>query len=264
MGAAMLTVNVGASAHVKPVVTFYRFIPECRPPMRADRSAGGTLPTRAFRYCEPVASASGFGWYLFPPIDFTVVWDGSAVTWTYAGANDWYALTSAQFPGFKKYFGETAPTGIAPFAPAFLTFDPHLNMLQIWSGYVAQTKEDWSLLVRPVVNVSRTEQFCGFDAIIETDHWFGPLFTNIKFLKPDIPIHFRTDFPFLQLQPLPREVYSDATLNDFKVVPNLAMLSEQDWAHYHETVIKPNSQRPRTLGRYAVAVRKRRKQNLVA
>jgi hypothetical protein len=57
------------------IITFHRFIPQCRPPMRADRSAGGTLPTRAFRYCEPVASASSFGWYLFPAMDFTVIWD---------------------------------------------------------------------------------------------------------------------------------------------------------------------------------------------
>jgi hypothetical protein len=64
-------------ANSSSVITFHRFIPQSRPPMRADRSAGGTLPTRAFRYCEPVASASAFGGYLFPPINFTVVWDGT-------------------------------------------------------------------------------------------------------------------------------------------------------------------------------------------
>ena len=34
-----------------PRVTFYRMIPDARLPQRADRSAAGSLPTRAFRYC---------------------------------------------------------------------------------------------------------------------------------------------------------------------------------------------------------------------
>ena len=40
------------SAASPPLVTFYRFIPDCRMPQRADSSAAGSMPTRAFRYCE--------------------------------------------------------------------------------------------------------------------------------------------------------------------------------------------------------------------
>ena len=39
-----------------PIVTFFRFVPECRLPMRADRSAAGTMPTRSqydFSYAHP-------------------------------------------------------------------------------------------------------------------------------------------------------------------------------------------------------------------
>src|SRR4051794_10697026 len=43
-----------------PLVTFHRFIPQARLPQRADRSAIGTMPTRAFRYCEAIVSASAF------------------------------------------------------------------------------------------------------------------------------------------------------------------------------------------------------------
>ena len=55
-----------------PLVTFHRFIPTARLPQRADRSAAGSLPTRAFRYCEPATSASGYGYYVFPPISFSL------------------------------------------------------------------------------------------------------------------------------------------------------------------------------------------------
>ena len=40
------------------LVTFHRLIPNARLPQRADRSAAGTLPTRAYRYCEPATTAS--------------------------------------------------------------------------------------------------------------------------------------------------------------------------------------------------------------
>src|SRR5690348_4003087 len=59
-----------------PIVHFYRLIDEARLPQRADRSAAGTLPTRAYRYCEAVTSASGFGWWIFPPTDLQFMWDG--------------------------------------------------------------------------------------------------------------------------------------------------------------------------------------------
>ena len=86
-----------------PLITFYRAIPECRAPIRADTSVLGTLPSRGFQYCEALRSASSFGWYVFPPIDFTLQWDGSQVNWTYRGARAWYSLTSAQFPGYAGY-----------------------------------------------------------------------------------------------------------------------------------------------------------------
>ena len=76
------------------LVTFHRMVPSARLPQRADRSAAGSLPTRAFRYCEPATSASGFGYYMFPPIGFSVIWDGYNMSWTFEGAGDWFPLKS--------------------------------------------------------------------------------------------------------------------------------------------------------------------------
>ena len=72
-----------------PAVTFYTAIPGSRAPMRADPSVLGTLPARGFQYCEALRVASSFGWYVFPPIDFTLQWDGSQIIWTYRGAKAW-------------------------------------------------------------------------------------------------------------------------------------------------------------------------------
>ena len=54
------------------VCRFYRLIAEAPDPRRADRSADGMIPVRAYRYCEAIATASGFGWYLFPPMSFSL------------------------------------------------------------------------------------------------------------------------------------------------------------------------------------------------
>ena len=82
-------IAASASAQIQhdgPIATFYRLVPECRLPIRADRAAAGTMPTRAFRYCEPMTSASAFGWYVFPPITFSLMWEGGAeIFWTYKG-----------------------------------------------------------------------------------------------------------------------------------------------------------------------------------
>ena len=93
---ADVTTEPKAPAKV-PRVVFHRLIPTARMPQRADRSAAGTLPTRAFRYCEPVVTASAFGYYVFPPISFSLVWDGSEFIWTYEGAGEWMPLRTAQF-----------------------------------------------------------------------------------------------------------------------------------------------------------------------
>jgi len=75
-----------------PVVRFYRLIDEARFPQRADRSAAGTLPTRAYRYCQPATSAAGFGWWVFPPADLQFLWDGHDIFWQRTGGADWLPL----------------------------------------------------------------------------------------------------------------------------------------------------------------------------
>src|SRR5258708_13169488 len=88
-----------------PLVTFYRFIPECRVPQRADSSAAGSMPTRAFRFCEAIRVASAFGWYLFPPIGLSLMWDGGTdVSWTYEGAHACLPPQTAHFPPLAAHF----------------------------------------------------------------------------------------------------------------------------------------------------------------
>ena len=226
--------------------------------MRADASVLGTLPTRGFQYCEALRSASSFGWYVFPPIDFTLQWDGSQVIWTYRGAKGWYPLTSAQFPGYAAMFDRIAPARLRGFAPPFLTAVPEPGGIQVWTGLFIESAEDWSVLVRTPANLPRSLSFDQYEGIVETDRWFGPLFTNLRLVKTDVPIHFTTETPLLQVQPLHRRTYAEEVSNGFVVIGDPASFPARAWDRYEETIVKPNIE-PQPAGAYATTVRRRRR-----
>ena len=119
-----------------PLVEFFQMVPNPRPPARADRAVGGVIPARALRYCEAITSASAFGWYVFLPISFKVVWDGHDMLWTYDGVQEWLPLTrdAVQYPHFSEQFNEIAPPSVRGFSPPFLTSSIPAGGLQVWTG----------------------------------------------------------------------------------------------------------------------------------
>lgn len=242
-----------------PAITFYTAIPGCRSPIRADPSVLGTLPARGFQYCEALRAASSFGWYVFPPIDFTLQWDGSQVIWTYRGAKAWYPLTSAQFPGYQARFDRVAPRRLRGFSPPFLTAMTEPGIVQVWTGLMIESAEDWSVLVRPPANLPRNLAYDLYEGIVETDRWFGPLFTNIRLIKTDRPVHFSTEIPLVQVQPLRRSAYADEVLKNFSLIADPGAFSEEAWSRYEQTIVKPNLDPQRPVAAYAASVRRRRK-----
>jgi hypothetical protein len=242
-----------------PPVTFYGAVPGYRAPMRADASVLGTLPSRGFQYCEALRAASSFGWYVFPPIDFTLQWDGSQILWTYRAAKAWYPLTSAQFPGFAAEFDRRAPKRLRGFAPPFLTAVPEPGVVQVWTGLFVESAENWSILVRPPANLPRNLAFDLYEGIVESDRWFGPLFTNLRLIKTDVPITFSTETPLVQVQPLQRGTYADEVSNRFGLVRSMGDFPAEAWSRYEESIVKPNLQPARAVGAYAAEVRRRKR-----
>jgi hypothetical protein len=244
------------------LVSFFIVIPGAAPPQRADRSAGGTLPTRAFRYCEPLTSASSFGWWVFPPITFSLLFDGTEVMWTFEGAEGWYPLSNAaQFPGFAAQFDKVVPADMRGYSPPFLSAFMEPGIVQIWSGLIARTAPGFSLLVRPVANFARSQGYQLYEGIVETDSWFGPLFTNVRLTRTDVPIEFKAGLPLFQIQPVPRSLYEGELLDDFTIVDGISGWTAADFDGYRATVIAPNLVKDRPPGRHAVKIRRRRKQS---
>lgn len=234
------------------ICQFYRLIPGIPPPQPADRSALGTLPVNAYRYCEAVASASGFGWYLFPPMNFALMLVDDELFWTDDKSSGWEPLRGVQFPDFKRTFGAMAPPGLADLAPPFLVPGSSPGAVQIWSGYLARTAPGWALLSRNVANYQRMQPYRNLEGIVETESWFGPLFTNIRLTRTNASVEFHMRRPLFQVQPIRQECYRDPA---FELVEAEEM-AECDWARFAATV-KPNTEQMRRLGHYAVASRKR-------
>ncbi len=251
--------NSTESSVQDPTVTFYRAIPQSFEPMRADRSALGVIPTAAFQYCEALTSASAFGWYVFPPMTVHLQYDGTDMLWSHDDSDTWFPLTSEHFPAFPEHFDAAAPEDIKGYAPPFLTRTFFPGVVQIWSGLFVRTAPGWSLLVRPPVNLPRSQSFECYEGILEADRWFGPLFINLRLTATDRPIEINHKRPLMQVQPLLRQTYADQNLRAFRVVDDLASLTPEEWNGYRETIVKPNRGHYRSVGAYAASVRKRGK-----
>jgi hypothetical protein len=241
------------------IIKFYRLIEDTPKPQRADRSAGGLIPTRAFRYCEPMTTASAFGWYIFPPMDFSVLWNGSEIFWQYGDMDNWLPLEAAQYPYFSTEFDQKCPTALQGYAPPFISRASESGVLKIWSGLLAKTQPDWSILVRQPANLPTHSAYEHYEGIIETDRWFGPLFTNLRLRKTDIPITFKREMPLIQIQPLHRQTYAENILKNFEFAEDMTEFETDDWDDYKATVVDPGPAQERARGLYAKASRKARK-----
>ena len=215
---------------------------------------------RAFRYCEPIRTASQLGWYIFPPMDFSLMWDGTRIYWTCEGAPDWMDLDSAQFPEFPEHFNAHAPEGVQGYSPPFLASTLQGGVLQIWSGLVARTAPGWCLLVRNPANIPRVHHAEGFEGVVETDRWFGPLFTNLRLTKTDTRVDFRRDHPLFQIQPIHRSMLDNRLSQRVEKVASIDEMTDKDWDDYRATIVERVGDK-RVPGDYAKTSRKMRKRD---
>ena len=248
--------TVDFAADHEPLVRFIRAIPEGRDPIRADRSALGTIPAAAFQYCEAVTSASAYGYYVFLPRTVWLRWDGTDSYYTHEGETEWLPVKNDLYPGSEEWFDPFAPEDIKGYCPPWVAQTLATGVIQLWTGLFMRTREGWSSLARPLANVPRSKHYEVYEGLVETDRWFGPLFINVRMTAIDAPVELTADRPLFQIQPLRRDTYADKELKTMQVAPRLADMTEQEWDRYRTSIVNPNKT-PRAPGAYAVSVRKR-------
>lgn len=245
-------------------VTFHRVYPAAIPPMRADKAALGIMPTMAFRHCEPMRTASAFGWYIFPPEDISLKWNGSDIF--HKQDEEWVPLSYAHLPGFLEYWDEHAPPDLQGLAPHFLSRLQVPGYLQIWSGLLCSTRAESSLLIRPPVNMRGSNFYSCFEGLVESDRFKPfPLFINIQLIATDVVIEIPKMVPLFQVQPLLRATYGEEA-HRFAERDGLGLMADgqpamtaANWAGYRKTIrVEAPNEAPES-GQYAVTTRKRTK-----
>jgi hypothetical protein len=113
--------------------------------------------------------------------------------------------------------------------------------------------------VRGPANLPAPGGYAVYEGIVESNRWFGPLFTNLRLTRTGVPVRLAADFPLLQVQPLPRAAYAEETLGASEFVADLDGFGPADWADYQTSVAGPSANPDRPFGAYAAAARKRRR-----
>jgi Family of unknown function (DUF6065) len=211
----------GGSAAIEAsasIVEFYSLYPDVRGPELASPDLRGAMPARAARVCAPMTVASGFGWYVYPPVDFAVRWDGRCAEWSLLEENEptgWLSLSGgvtgrlpaapdalraapdrfqADFDVFDKYGG-------VPFIEA----DPHDGQtLEVITGVLARTPPGWWLLVRDVPNRPHGRDHQILEGMVETDWYRAYLPTMVRLNRQNATVRFHRRAPIMAVQPIPR------------------------------------------------------------
>lgn len=239
-----------------PLITFYRVLPGLAP-RRGTPCAIGTLPTRAFQYCEAARQGSALGYYVFLPKTFQLEWDGgTGGLWSFDDGAIWHPLTTAAFPDSMATFDAVAPEWCKGFCPPFITFTEFSGAVQIWTGWFARTAPGYSLLVKGRTNIGQPRAYEVLEGVVDTDEWFGPLFAIVRLITPGVPIVFDAITPFLQVLPLHRASYANDVQNRF-LVQDADAISPELWRAYERSLIVPAMRNPER-GHYAKGARRRR------
>jgi len=200
-----------------PTVEFFSYYENAPLPRPASTDAMGTLPVRAVQYCLPLKAASGNGFYLYPPFDFAVRWDGvrSDFAWLDGDGNirEWLPLDSGNavyHPSAADVLAAVPPdrAGVLgevldPEGPSFISADPRApQTLEILTGIVVRTQPGWVSAVRSVANWASPRPFTVLDGVVETDWYRNDVPTTIRLNQPG-EARFHRHLPLAQLQVVP-------------------------------------------------------------
>ncbi|MFK4272134.1 DUF6065 family protein [Streptomyces milbemycinicus] len=189
------------------------------PPTVADSAALGTAAFRAVSYCEPFRAASAYGWYLYPPLDCFVKWDGASFRWLAEGYPDWLPLTEVAAQTMLRVRDGEAPDDDPVLGLPVFSAAPEPGLLQVWTGLIARTPPEWSLLVRGVPNLPGSLTYEVQDGLLESGWWHGPLVGNLRFRRTDEVVRLSRRYPLFAVQPVPSEAYQSRTLRQMEFVP---------------------------------------------
>jgi hypothetical protein len=230
-----------------PSVEFYVFDSAARPPEPASATVLGSLPSRAVQLCAPLTDASGFGWYLFPPVDFALRWDGQTMDFSRLADNEpagWQSLAGghpltlaeeeealqrapdrfkAEFGVFDMLDGQFS----------FIDADPRLGSnCEITLAVTARTPPGWSLLIRSPANWAHPRHHQVLEGVVDTEWYGAKLPVIVRLLDAGQVVRFYRNLPIAVAQPVPRVALEASQRAAGQVVLGIENFPDEAWERY--------------------------------
>lgn len=201
-----------------PRAEFFSIYDGARLPSPASDDLMGAMPVRAAQFCLPLKAASGLGFYLYPPVDFAVRWDGrsSELSWLddVGRATEWRPLEGGA-DVFLPDSGTARAAVPEPRRPVldsvmhaegipFVNADPRAPaQMEITTGLVVRTPQGWGSLVGGLANWTASRDHQVLQGFVETDWYrtFVPII--VRLTTPGAEVRFFQHLPMAQLQVLP-------------------------------------------------------------
>ncbi len=221
---------------------FVRMVKSAPDVVKADGTNLGMMPARAMKYCEPLVTASRQGWYVYPPVDFYLMWTGSEVLYKLGADGEWTLLDRLYLTDFVEDYQKLCPEGLEDYYPPFLDVFPEGDIIQIGTGYSLIGDEGQCHWVRGPINLPSNAGYDCFEAMIDSSWFCSPLFINVKLRKQDVPISFPRHRPLLQVLQLPNTILPKTPIVQPEIT-EMDSTSEEFWQAWARSYDKRNGGR---------------------
>src|SRR5574343_1009874 len=172
----------------------------------SDNSADGTMPARAFRYCEAMRLASGAGVTVGAAMDFDLMHDPGTndIIWRHfvdGVPTDWEPLQPSAWPEeWEARWNAVAPPELAGKAPPMLTALREPMTIQLVLGVAVANEPELGIWVRGPANLA-PGGIDWYEGILNGDGG-RLLFINGRLRASNQIIAIRTGPPLVQLVPI--------------------------------------------------------------
>lgn len=177
----------------------------------AEKTLQGTANESGVKWCGPYTNANKMGWWLYPPQDLDVVWNGGKDFWVnhvteYQPTDAVFVRTLVQ-PGDQVNPDKWCPLDSG--RTKYTWGDVDVGTAQIWTGCVLQTPPGWCIQVRSPINC-RPQPYYIQEGILETDWMQYDIWINLVFTEVGKLVKLRRQQwpPLAQLIPVRREAYN--------------------------------------------------------
>jgi len=224
-------------------LTVWRLSPYACRVEPAEKTLKGNANKEAVIWCHPFSTANRLGWWIYPPADLDVTWDGEKLSHEMHGEYPSIERSIIQQLSNRK---EEVWWNRSKFTWGLV--EP--NVFQMWTGLIFQTPPGWSLLVRSPINHEK-EPFHIMEGVIEADWMQYDIWLNVVMDNSTQVAKFRRaqNTPIAQIIPVQRAAYSADWELETRAVENATEEGNRVFSFWYQYNVKKfNGEKKQPLG----------------